>query len=74
MTNPKQPDQEERLTNMRVNSSRQIGTDEDGTGNPAHRSGEQSGEQDFSESTKVSDQQIPVEKSPDIEETEGHPT
>ena len=70
MTKPKQPDQDEGLANMSVNSSRRSGTDEDGTGNPAHRSGKH----DSSESTKVSDQQIPVEKSPDIEETEGHPT
>jgi hypothetical protein len=55
---------------MSVNSSRRSGVDEDGTGNPAHASGKH----DSSESTKVPDQQIPVEKSPDIEETEGHPT
>ena len=70
MTKPKQPDQDEGLANMSVNSSRRSGVVEDGTGNPAHRSGKH----DSSESTKVSDQQIPVEKSPDIEETEGHPT
>jgi hypothetical protein len=70
MTKPKQPDQDEGLANMSINSSRRSGVDEDGTGNPAHRSGQH----DSSESTKVPDQQIPVEKSPGIEETEGHPT
>ena len=70
MTKSKQPDQDEGLANMSVNSSRHSGTDEDGTGNSAHGSGKH----DPSESTKVSDQQTPVEKSPDIEETEGHPT
>jgi hypothetical protein len=29
---------------------------------------------DSSESTKVPDQQIPVENSPEIDDTEGHPT
>ena len=70
MTKPKKPDQDEGLANMSVNSSRRSGTDEDGTGNAAHPGGEH----DSSESTKVPDQQIPVEKSPGIEETEGHPT
>ena len=70
MIKPKQPDQDEGLANRSVNSSRRSGVDENGTGNPAHASGKH----DSSESTKVSDQQIPVEKSPDIEETEAHPT
>ena len=34
----------------------------------------QSGKHDSSESTKVPDQQIPVEKSPELDDTEGHPT
>ena len=55
---------------MSVNRSHRSGVDEGGTGNPAHKSGKH----DSSESTKVPDQQIPVEKSPGIEETEGHPT
>jgi hypothetical protein len=70
MTKPKQPNQDGGLANMSVNSSRRSGVDEDGAGNPAH----QSGKHDPSESTKVPDQQIPVEKSPEIDETEGHPT
>ena len=70
MTKPKQPGQDEGLANMSVNSSRRSGVDEDGTGNPAHPGGKH----DSSESTKVPDQQIPVENSPGIEETEGHPT
>ena len=70
MTKPKQPDQDEGLANMSVNSSRRSGTHEDGTGNPARPDGKH----DSSESTKVPDQQIPVEQSPGIEETEGHPT
>ncbi len=63
------PDQDEGLANLRVNSSRRSGADEGGTGNPAHLSAKH----DSSGSTKVPDQQIPVEKSPDTEETEGHP-
>jgi hypothetical protein len=70
ITKSKQPDQDEDLANRSVNSSRRSGTDEDGTGNPAH----EGGKHDSSESTKVPDQQIPVEKSLGIEETEGHPT
>ncbi len=70
MTKSKQPNQDEGLANMSVNSSRRSGTDEDGTGNPAH-GGEK---HDSSESTKVPDQQIPVEQSSGIEETGGHPT
>jgi hypothetical protein len=70
MTKSKQPDQDEGLASTSVNSSRGSGADEDGSGNPAHPGGKH----DPSGSTKVPDQQIPVEKSPCIEETEGHPT
>ena len=70
MTKSKRPDQDEGLANMSVNSSRRSGVDEGGTGNPAH----QSGKHDSSESTKVPDQQIPVERSPKTDETEGYPT
>ena len=70
MTKPKQPNQDEGLANMSVNSNRRSGVDEGGAGNPAH----QNGKHDSSESTKVPDQQVPVENSPGIEETEGHPT
>ncbi len=70
MTKPKQPDQEEGHAHRIVNRSRRSGTDEDGTGNPAH----EGGKLDSSEITKVPDQQIPVEQSPGIEETVGHPT
>ena len=70
MTEPKQPGQDEGLANMSLNSSRRSGTDEDGSGNPAHPGGKH----DSSESTKVPDQQIPAEKSPRTDETEGYPT
>ena len=70
MTKSKQPDQDQGLANMSINSSRRSGVDEGGTGNPAH----EDGKHDSGESTKVPDQQIPVEQSPGIEETEGHPT
>ena len=70
MTNPRQAAQDEGLANMSVNSSRRSGVDEDGTGNAAYPGGKH----DSSKSTKVPDQQISVEKSPGIEETEGHPT
>jgi hypothetical protein len=70
MAGIKRTTQDESLENMSVNSSRRSGTREDGTGNPAHRSGRH----DANESAKVPDQQIPVEQSPGIEETEGHPT
>jgi hypothetical protein len=70
MTGPKKPDQDTGLENLSVNSSRRSGAKEDGTGNPAH----QNGEHDPTESAKVPDQQIPVEQSPGIEDTEGHPT
>lgn len=72
MAGPKQPnpDQDTGLENLSVNSSRRSGTKEDGAGNPAHRNGGH----DPTESAKVPDQQIPVEQSPGIEDTEGHPT
>jgi hypothetical protein len=56
--------------NLSVNSSRRSGVKEDGTGNPAH----QNGKHDPIESAKVPDQQIPVEQSPESDDTEGHPT
>ncbi len=70
MAGPKQPNQDTGLENLSVNSSRRSGMEEDGTGNPAH----QNGKHDPNASAKVADQQIPVEQSPGIEETEGHPT
>ncbi len=70
MTKSKQPQQDEGLANMSVNSSRRSGVDEGGTDNPAHSSRKH----DSSESTKVPDQQIPVEKSPELDDPEGHPT
>jgi hypothetical protein len=70
MTGSKQPDQDTGLENLSVNSSRRSGVKEDGTGNPAH----ENGKHDPTESAKVPDQQIPVEQSPGIEDTEGHPT
>jgi hypothetical protein len=72
MAGPKQPnpDQDTGLENLSANSSRRSGVSEDGTGNPAH----QNGEHDPTESAKVPDQQIPVEQSPEIDDTEGHPT
>jgi hypothetical protein len=70
MAGTKQHDQETGLENLSINSSRRSGTKEDGTGNPAHRNGEH----DPTESAKVPDQQIPVEQSPGIEDTEGHPS
>jgi hypothetical protein len=70
MTGPEQSDQSEGLANVSVNSSRRSGVEEDGTGNPTHESGKHGS----TESIKVPDQQIPVGKSPEIEETEGHPT
>ncbi len=70
MAGPKQPNQDTGLENLSVNSSRRSRVQEDGTGNPAH----QNGKHDPDESAKVPDQQIPVEQSPGIEETEGHPT
>jgi hypothetical protein len=70
MAGPKQPDQDTGLENLSVNSSRRSGTAEDGTGNPVH----QNGKHDPTEGAKVPDQQIPMEESPGIEDTEGHPT
>lgn len=70
MAGPKQPNQDTGLENLSVNSSRRSGTKEDSTGNPAH----QNGKHDPTESAKVPDQQIPVEQSPEIDATEGHPT
>jgi hypothetical protein len=70
MAGPKQPDNETDLENLSVNSSRRSGVKEDGTGNPTH----QNGKHDPTESAKVPDQQIPVEQSPEIDDTEGHPT
>jgi hypothetical protein len=70
MASPKNSDQDTGLENISVNSSRRSGTNEDGTGNPAH----QNGEHDPTESAKVPDQQISVERSPEIEDTESHPT
>ncbi len=70
MTKSMQPGEDEGLANMSVNSNRRSGVDEGGTGNPAHRSGKH----DSSESTKVPDQQIPIEKSPERDDTEGHRT
>jgi hypothetical protein len=70
MIGPKKPDQDTGLENLSVNSSRRSGVSEDGNGNPAH----QTREHDATESAKVPDQQIPVEQSPEIDDTEGHPT
>jgi hypothetical protein len=58
------------LENLSVNSSRRSGIQDEGTGNPAH----QDGKHDSIESAEVPDQQIPLEQSPGIEETEGYPT
>jgi hypothetical protein len=55
---------------MNVNRSHRSGVDEGGTGSPAH----ESGNHDSSESIKVPDQQIPLERSPEINDTEGHTT
>jgi hypothetical protein len=70
MAGTKQSDQDTGLENLSVNSSRRSGAEEEGTGNPAHKDGKR----DPTESAKVPDQQIPVEQSPGIEDTEGHPT
>ncbi len=70
MTGTKRPEQDAGLENLSVNSSRRSGVREDGTGNPAH----ESGAPDPNKSARVPDQQIPVEQSPEIEDTEGHPT
>ncbi len=70
MTGVKQPNQDTGLENLSVNSSRRSGVKEGGTGNPAH----EHGKLNATESAKVPDQQIPVEQSPEIDDTEGHPT
>jgi hypothetical protein len=70
MAGNKQPNQDAGLENLSVNSSRRSGVEEDETGNPAH----QDREHNPTASAKVPDQQIPVEQSPGIEDTEGHPT
>jgi hypothetical protein len=70
MAGTKQSDHDTGLENLSVNSSRRSGAEEEGTGNPAHKDGKH----DPTESAKVPDQQIPVEQSPGIEDTEGHPT
>ncbi|WP_150117530.1 hypothetical protein [Microvirga vignae] len=70
MAGTKQPNQDAGLENLSVNSRRRSGAEENGTGNPAH----QNGKHDPTESAKVPDQQIPVEQSPGIDDTEGHPT
>jgi hypothetical protein len=70
MAGTKQHDQDTGLENLSVNSSRRSGTNEDGMANPVHRNGKH----EPTESAKVPDQQIPVEESPGIEDTEGHLT
>ncbi|WP_162820841.1 hypothetical protein [Microvirga calopogonii] len=70
MTGEKRSNRDTGLENLSVNSSRRSGPNEDGTGNPAH----QNREHDPTESAKVPDQQIPVEQSPEFDDTEGHPT
>jgi len=69
MAGPKQPNLDTGLENLSVNSSRRSGVKDDGTGNSA-----QDGKHDPTKSGKVPDQQIPVEQSPEIDDTEGHPT
>ena len=70
MTGTKQSNQDTGLENLSVNSSRRSGVEEDRSGNPAHWKGKHAP----TESGKVPDQQIPVEQSPEIDDTEGHPT
>jgi hypothetical protein len=70
MAGNKQPNDNPGLENLGVNSSRRSGVQEHGTGNPAH----QNEKPDPTESATVADQQIPVEQSPGIDDTEGHPT
>jgi len=70
MAGTKQPNPDAGLENLSVNSSRRSGVQEDGTGNLAR----ESGKHDTPGSAKVPDQQIPVEDSPEIDDTEGHPT
>ena len=70
MAGNKQTNEDTGLENLSVNSRRRSGVQEHGTGNPAH----QNQKHDPTESAKVPDQQIPVEQSPEIDDTEGHPT
>jgi hypothetical protein len=70
MIGEKRANQDTGLENLSVKSSRRSGVREDGTGNPAH----QHGKNDPTESAKAPDRQIPVEQSPEIDDTEGHPT
>jgi hypothetical protein len=70
MAGIKQPTDNTGLENLSVNSTRRSGVQEEWTGNPTH----QDGIHNPTESAKVLDQQIPVEQSPGIEDTEGHPT
>ena len=70
MAGNKQPNKDTGLENLSVNSSRRSGVQEAGTGNPVHHDGKH----DPNASAKVPDQQIPVEQSSEIDDTEGHPT
>ncbi|PVE21563.1 hypothetical protein DC522_25815 [Microvirga sp. KLBC 81] len=70
MAGHEQLNQDTGLENLSINSSRRSGVKEDGAGNPAH----ESAKHDPSERAKVPDQQIPVEQSPGIDDTEAHPT
>ena len=70
MAGNKQTNEDTGLENLSVNSNRRSGVKEDGTGNPVH----QNEKHESTESAKMPDQQIPVEQSPGIEDTEGHPT
>jgi len=70
MAGTKQPNQDTGLESLSVDSSRRSGKKDDGTGNLAH----QDGKHDPTERSKVPDQQTPVEQSPEIAETEGHPS
>jgi hypothetical protein len=70
MAGSKQPNQNKGLEILSVNSSRRSGAEEDGSDNPAHKDRRH----DATEGAKVPDQQIPVEQSPQIEDTEAHPT
>ena len=70
MAGNKQTNEDTGLENLSVNSNRRSGVKEDGTGNPV----DQNEKHESTESAKMPDQQIPVEQSPGIEDTEGHPT
>lgn len=61
MARTKKTKHEAGLENMSVNSSRR-NAGRDDSNSPAH------------EKARVPDQQIPVEESPGLEDTEGHPT